>query len=142
MNCNIKVMGTQKNADQEETSLEFFTLGRRYHKNGIEYIVYEETAVSGLEGTTTVIKIYPSHIVLLRMGSVEQKQEFRSGYTSPGTYHTPYGKFSMSMDTRCLAVHLSETYGEIKIKYELSIDGQWQSSNTLSIFVREEQNGR
>lgn len=139
MNCVINVVGVQKNADNEENRLEFFTLGRRYHKNGVDYITYQETAVSGLDDTTTLLKIYPTHVVLVRMGGVDQRQEFRLDHKSAGTYRTPYGNFVMMMDTRHLEVKLSQTEGHIQIKYELEINGQWQSSNTLSIFVREEQ---
>lgn len=142
MNCVIQVIGTQTDVQGEESRLELVAVGRRYNKNGVEYIIYDETEISGLEGTTTLLKIYPAHIVLVRMGSVEQKQEFRPGHTSPGTYITPYGKFEMMIETSHLEVTLSKTDGEINIQYEVEIDGQWQSSNTLSIFVREEQYGR
>jgi hypothetical protein len=36
---------------------------------------------------------------------------------------------------------LSPVIGTIEIHYELEIDGVWQSANTLSIIVREEQRG-
>lgn len=137
-NIVIKVIGTQHDAAGEENRIELVSTGRHYCKNGIEYIVYQETAISGLEATTTVVKLFPDHIAVVRMGSVEHKQEFRLNETSNSTYITAFGKMNMSIFTKQLAVNFANSVGSIDVGYELAINGQWQSSNTLAITIWED----
>lgn len=139
----ITVSGTQRDALGEESRIELVTPARYWQKDGIEYILYEETEVSGMQGTTTALKLFSDHVSLVRMGKVQQKQEFWPGVKSFSTYVTPYGRMKMGVLTNKLAVSFNEADGKIgmiDIHYELEIDGEWQSDNTLFISVREEQN--
>jgi uncharacterized beta-barrel protein YwiB (DUF1934 family) len=141
-NVLVTVVGTQLDGDGEENRIELVTTARYWQKNGVEYIIYHESAVSGLENTTTALKIYPEEVALIRMGGIEQKQEFKVGQRSSSTYITPYGVMKMGIVTNKLDISFNEaqgTVGTIDIQYDLEIDGQWQSANSLSITVREEQ---
>ncbi|WP_371376496.1 DUF1934 domain-containing protein [Sporomusa aerivorans] len=139
----ITVLGSQRDAQGEENNIKLVTPGRRYTKNGVFYITYQETEISGMDGATTLLKIYKDHVILVRMGAVEQRQEFRTGERSFSSYSTPYGVLDMSVRTTRLEV--SRTQGEesvtgINIEYELEIDGQWQSANTLKVTVQGDRN--
>jgi len=72
------------------------------------------------------------------MGSVRQQQEFRLGTKSHSTYVTPYVTMDMGILTQNIDLALDTPAKSIYIRYELEINGQWQSTNTLSISVREE----
>ncbi|WP_425059702.1 hypothetical protein SCACP_03030 [Sporomusa carbonis] len=141
----ITVVGSQRDAYGEENKIELFTHGRSYYKNGVHYLSYQETEVSGLEGATTLLKIYTDHIILVRMGAVEQRQEFRLGERCFSSYITPFGTMDMSMRTTRLTVNRLDDSGwvtRVHIEYELEIDGQWQSANTLSVTVQgDRKNG-
>lgn len=138
----VTVTGVQRDTDGEENAIELVTVGRYYRKNNIGYITYRESEITGMEGTTTMLKIYDDHVTLSRTGNVEHKQEFRLGERCYGTYNTAYGCMQMSVLTNRLDVAfaaMNDTVDKIDIYYDLEIDGQWQSANTLSIMVREEQ---
>lgn len=135
----VTVVGTQRDDKGEENTIELISVGRMYTKNGIHYITYDESALSGMEGATTLIKLYSGHLSVVRMGSVEHKQEFRQGEKSYSTYITPYGTMKMNVYTNRLATAIVGASGTIDVNYELEIDGQWQSSNTLSIHIREDE---
>ena len=137
-NVVITIAGTQRDADGEMDSIEMMTAGRWYDKNGVRYIIYEDTEISGLEGTKTMLKLEADQVSLLRMGKVEYRQEFRLGQKSVSPYATPYGIMQMGIETRQLDLNMEETGGTIYIVYDLEINGQWQSANTLSVKVREE----
>jgi uncharacterized beta-barrel protein YwiB (DUF1934 family) len=141
----ISVKGSQQDARGEEDVIELFTHGKRYAKNGVHYITYQETEISGLEGCTTLLKIYADHVVLVRMGRIDQRQEFCVGERSRSQYVTPYGTMEMSMLTTRLAIDRTEDNSQvagIHIEYELEIDGQWQSNNTLAVLVQgDKKNG-
>ncbi len=138
INVVVTIVGTQRDALGEENSIELVTAGHYYEKNGVRYIVYKDTEISGLEGVSTMLKIYEEHVVLVRMGNVKYQQQFRLGEKSHSSYVTPYVTMSMGILTQNIEMDLHNSVGTIRIRYELEINGQWQSTNTLSISVREE----
>ncbi len=99
----VTVVGTQTDAGGEESRIEFVTVGSRQDRDGVSYITYRESAVTGMEGTTTLLKLYPDRLTVVRMGAVELKQEFGCGITSHSTYITPYGSLKMAVSTRHFA---------------------------------------
>jgi len=138
INVVVTLVGTQRDVQGEESRIELITAGHYYEKNGVQYIVYQDSEVSGLEGTKNMLKVYDEYVVLVRMGSVKQRQEFRLGTKSFSTYVTPYITMDMGILTQNIDLDLSAPAKNIHIRYELEINGQWQSTNTLSISVREE----
>jgi len=137
-NVVVTVVGTQRDAQQEEVRIELITVGHYYEKNGVHYILYNDSEISGLEGTKTMLKVYNDYVVLVRVGSVTHRQEFRLGTKSHSTYVTPYVSMNMGILTQNIDLALDRLVKDIYIRYELEINGQWQSTNTLSISVRED----
>lgn len=141
----ITVTGCQRDAFGAENTMELFTCGRSYMKNGVHYISYRETEVTGLEGAFTLLKIYGDYVILVRTGRVEQHQEFRTGKSCSSRYVTPYGTMKLGVRTKYLAItRCAETdlVRGVDIEYELEIDGQWQSFNKLAVIVQgDKQNG-
>ena len=138
INIVVKIIGIQRDAQGEESRIELTTAGHYYEKHGVKYVVYKDTEISGLDGVTTMLKVYDQHVVLVRMGSVRYKQEFRLGTKSHSTYVTPYVTMEMGILTQRIDLALDGPTINIHIRYELEINRQWQSTNTLSISVREE----
>lgn len=137
-NVIVTINGVQRDGFGDDSRIEFITVGRHYHKNGVDYITYDESEISGMDGTTTMLKIYGDHVVLVRMGQIEQRQEFRQSERSSCSYITPFGTMQMSVLTSAMEIHFAKSSGQVEIAYDLEIDGKWQSSNTLSIEIREE----
>ncbi len=135
----VTVVGTQTDASGGQDRIELVTEGTCQEKNGVQYVTYRESEVSGMEGTTTLLKVFDSHFAVIRMGAVEHKQEFIAGEKSYSTYVTPFGAMKMSVFTRRLELALAHGTGSLSADYELEINGQWQSSNTLSVTIREEE---
>ena len=137
-NVVVAVTGTQQDETGDEQRIELMTAGRYYRKNDTDYITYDESQLTGLEGTTTLLKVRENHVVLVRMGVIEQRQEFRLGERNSSTYITPYGTMEMSVTTREMTIDFVRGSGLIAITYELEIEGKWQSTNRLAITIREE----
>jgi uncharacterized beta-barrel protein YwiB (DUF1934 family) len=138
-NVVVKVVGIQTDGYGEESRIELVTVGASHEKDGVRYISYRESELSGMEGTTTLLKVFGDHIALIRMRAVEQKQEFYLGKKSFSTYVTPFGNMKMSVFTKRLDIQFDNCPSSINVAYELEINGQWQSSNTLSVSIREEE---
>lgn len=137
----VTVIGIQKDAFGEENRIELTTTGTQHFKNGVHYILYEDSEISGMEGTTTLIKASEQRVSLIRKGSVAQEQHFELGKKSDSVYATPHGKLRLSVLTHKLDVDCGVAAGNLEITYELSIDGKWQSENQLQIQICADQAG-
>lgn len=60
------------------------------------YVTYEETSLSGMDGTTTTIRMYDDRATLSRRGSFLQETIFRPGTVEKSPYMTPMGLFRWS----------------------------------------------
>lgn len=133
----VTVKGTQTNDLGEKDTIELITLGNYFLKNSSYYIMYNETELSGMEGTTTTLKAEPARVTLNRMGSSELKQVFEEGVHNEGNYVTPYGSMYMRVLPRKVQVDLDEMGGSINLEYEIELAREKLGYNTLSITVRE-----
>ncbi|GAW93772.1 DUF1934 domain-containing protein [Calderihabitans maritimus] len=131
----VRVKGVQRNERGEEDIIELITEGRLFRKEDSYYIIYRETAISGMEGTTTSLKVEPSRVTLNRMGASEQKQTFEEGLLHTGSYITAFGTFHMSVITSRVDVDLTDDGGSINLEYELQVGREKISDNKLSIMV-------
>ena len=135
----VTVTGRQKDVYDQEQCQEMTVAGTYYRRNGVDYISYREREEDGLGQTTTLLKIYEDRTILVRRGDVEQEQEFRRGERTESGYATPYGKLSLGIMTKEYSWLFGPASGAVDIIYDLEIDGQWQSTNQLSVVIREEQ---
>ena len=55
----ISLVGTQEN-DGEKDKIELITEGSMYKKGDSYYITYKESQLTGMEGTTTTVKVQAS----------------------------------------------------------------------------------
>jgi uncharacterized beta-barrel protein YwiB (DUF1934 family) len=115
------------------------TPGTFYAKDDVFYAEYAETELSGMEGTTTTLKIKPNRFSLIRQGSTNTEMEFDKKEKSVSMYNTPYGTLELKIETKKLDVMVDEEGGDIYIKYMLSIVGQEVLDTTLKINIRTQE---
>lgn len=72
----ITVKGIQKNAQNETDTIELVTEGRFSKKGEYYYIKYDESEISGLDKTTTTLKVGEDSVVLMRFGENQSKMIF------------------------------------------------------------------
>ena len=63
------------------------------------YLTYEETSLSGMEGTTTTIRMYGDHVTLSRQGSFLQETEYCPGTVAKSEYITPAGPVEITVSS-------------------------------------------
>lgn len=131
----VTVVGLQKDSFGEENRIELTSVGKHYYKNGIHYILYDDCEISGMQGTTTMLKITDSDVTLVRKGKVVQEQHFTLDKKSSSSYTTPYGQMELSVLTKKIDIDYASVSGDINIAYELAVNGQWQSDNQLNITI-------
>lgn len=60
---------------------------------------YQETALTGMEGTVTTFDVRGPRVTLTRSGSVNSQMIFEEGRQHTSLYETPYGELSVDIQT-------------------------------------------
>jgi uncharacterized beta-barrel protein YwiB (DUF1934 family) len=97
---------------------------------------YDETKLSGMEGTRTTIIIRKTSFDLIREGTTEAKMEFENNKTTISLYKTPYGVLDIKIDTRRLNIDITKDGGSINTIYILEIGGQPALKTNLTIDIK------
>lgn len=130
INSDIRVTG------EEPHKMEITTQAKFYKKGASLYIAYDETALSGMEGDKTVLKINEERVSMTRYGSNPSEMTFVVGQRFETDYTTPYGTFKMENTTKQLDVNITEEgVGGLEILYVLEISGISESINVLKIDI-------
>lgn len=132
----IHVLSSQPENDEKEDSIEVVTPGSFYKKDNDYYAVYEETEISGMEGTTTTLKIGENNFSLIRMGSTTTKMEFEKDKEKISMYSTPYGTLEINILTKELKINVDDTGGEVFINYDMGISGEDTQHINLDIKIK------
>ncbi|MBI6874050.1 DUF1934 domain-containing protein [Clostridium aciditolerans] len=133
----ISVSSKQKS--DENDLIEVVTPGDFYEKDGSYYAVYKETEISGMEGTTTTLKISDDKFSIIRMGSTSAKMEFDKKAKSVSMYNTPYGTLELKIETKTLSVNVGEKGGDIQVNYNLTVSGQTPHNTQLKINIKAQE---
>ena len=137
----ITIRSSQMLEGGEDDGAELVTEGKyRFSGNGIR-LSYQETELTGLEGTRTVFRVRPDEVILRREGAVNSEMVFRPGEQSSFAYETEFGVLQMGLDTRWLELRLDEHGGELEIVYDLDFERSFVSRNTFKISVKERERG-
>lgn len=84
--------------DNEEDLVGVVTPGDFHEIEDGFKVEYEETKLSGMEGTKTTIIIRNDSFDLIREGTTETKMEFRNNHRTISLYKTPYGVMDLQID--------------------------------------------
>lgn len=130
------VITVKSNISVEEESIEVITPGVfTVLKNGFK-AEYEETKLSGMEGTKTTMMINKNSFELIRCGSTETQMIFDRNNQSMSLYKTPYGNMTVTIDTKQLKIDVDENGGSIHIVYTLLIEGQQKIETDLNVDIK------
>lgn len=122
--------------NEEEDTISVVTPGDFYETEYGYKVQYDETKISGMEGTKTTILIRKDSFDLIREGTTETKMEFENNKTTTSLYKTPYGVMDIRIDTRKLKINVDEKGGNINTEYILEIGGQPALKTNLSIDIK------
>ena len=104
-------------------------------ENGM-VLAYEETALTGMEGTTTSFQLQGPQVILTRSGTVNSQMVFEEGRQHTSLYETPFGELSVDIQTSVLKHNLTERGGLMEIKYSIAVEHTVTGRNCFKIRVR------
>ena len=111
----ISVTGVQQGVDGPD-SMELVTAGK-YGVSADEIrLTWEESELTGMEGTHTSLTVQPGSVVLSREGTMNTSMEFEEGKKHYFLYETPFGSATMGLDTHRIRSRLGAHGGDIDIE--------------------------
>ena len=132
----VKVRGEQTDMEGEKSRIEMVAEGRHYYRDGKHYVLYEDNVMDSTGRISTVLKIAPDSVVLLRSGAVHQEQRFETRTHSVSQYQTPYGSLELAVQTDEVHIVYGTVSGQVDVRYALSVNGQVETKNELHIEIR------
>ena len=137
-NVIISIKGKQLYAESSPEEMELVTSGTLKRDSRGGYTVsYQETELTGLEGTTTRLHIDGGKVTLLREGSINSQMVFEEGRRHLSMYETPYGALSIGVNTRRMRSTLGEAGGDLEIDYAIEIDNLVAGQNMFRMNVKK-----
>lgn len=139
-NVIISIRGQQSYEDQEQETIELVTEGMLENDGDAGFTLsYQESELTGLEGTLTTFQIEKDRITLMRIGEVNSQMVFEEGRRHLSMYSTPYGALSVGISTRRMRYDIGAAGGSIEIDYAIEIDHAVAGQNIFQIKVREKK---
>ena len=137
-NVIISIKGKQLYAESSPEEMELVTSGTLKRDGAGGYTVsYQESELTGLEGTTTRLHIRGGQVTLLREGSINSQMVFEEGRRHLSMYETPYGALSIGVNTKRMRSTLGEAGGDLEIDYAIEIDNLVAGQNLFRMNVKK-----
>ena len=136
-NVIISIKGSQLYKGQDPDVTELVTAGTLRREQEGYTIAYQETELTGLEGTTTKLRIEGPRVTLLRQGSVNSQMIFEVGRKHLSMYETPYGALAVGVETRRLKNTVDEAGGDLEIDYAIEIDNLLAGKSLFQLNVKK-----
>ncbi|MCL2546244.1 MAG: DUF1934 domain-containing protein [Oscillospiraceae bacterium] len=133
-NALISILGINVGQFEQETPVELITGGRFYKEDGRYVVEYNESELTGMDGTTTTFNIEPERVEMRRTGDVVAQMVFEKDRKHVSFTETPVGALTVGVCARKIAGDFDDSGGTLSLVYDIEVDHQ--KTGTNSIFVR------
>ena len=106
-------------------------------EDGEMVLTYQESEITGMEGTTPRFTIRGGTVVLERAGLIVSRMEFKQGERSSSFYETPWGTMEVDIVTTKLAHRFTERGGVMEIAFTIAVNHQVTGENRFKVRVKE-----
>ena len=131
---SIRVRSTITNSRGETEEMTLFANAQIQVKEGNHYLMYDETEITGMEGTKTMLRYDGNQLMIKRFGNVSTNLKISLDDINENLYKTPYGV--LTMITKGNLIKWQESPMEIDIDYDLEIVGN-DDNTRIIIEIRE-----
>ena len=133
----ISIKSLQNYGFEDQDSVEFTTDGYYFMQDGVACISYNESAVTGMEGTRTSLMVTDEQVVVDRDGLITSRMIFTPGDRTEFQYCTPYGVADLGIDTRELSQSFGENGGNLELDYVINMEHAVVTRNKFYITVKQ-----
>lgn len=133
----LSIRGEQYFDDVDPDGTELMTAGTmELLPDGRILLEYQETELTGMEGTTTTFEVDGKRVTLSRKGKVNSQMVFEEGRQHTSLYETPFGELAVDIQTSRLRHNLGERGGVMDIKYSIAVEHTVTGRNCFKIRVK------
>ena len=118
----LSICGKQSYMGQDPDVIELVTEGRLSNKDGVWFLEYQETELTGMEGVTTSFEIKPEEIILKRTGKLNSQMVFREGVRHDSLYQLEFGALMLTVCATHIHWELAESGGVVDLIYGIEIE--------------------
>ena len=118
----LSIRGRQTYLDQEPDVIELVTEGTMEWDGKGWNLIYEESALTGLEGVTTNFRIESDVITLTRTGRLNSQMVFQEGVFHDSLYQMEFGALMITVCASKIHTELSEKGGFVELVYGIDIE--------------------
>lgn len=130
------IQGEQYYDGVDPDSVELMTEGTMEVAGNTYRLTYQESELTGMEGTTTTFEVQGPKVILTRAGGVNSQMVFEEGRQHTSLYETPYGELSIDVQTSRLHHSLTKQGGRMEIHYSIAVEHTVAGRNRFKIRVR------
>ena len=138
----ISIKGLQNLDNEESDEIELVTDGEFLAEDGKFVFSYLESELTGLEGTRTTFTVEGDRVILTREGTVTSQMVFEERQKNYFVYRTPFGAFTMGVDTYCITSRLHEDGGDLEIYYFIDMENAQLTKNSFIIHIAPADGGK
>ena len=131
-NVVIKISGLQR-VENTGDNVEVSATGKHYLKKDKHYLLYEEYENDENTKTSNMIKFNNDIVEITRKGQVDGKLIFQENQKKQSLYSTPMGDLLIEVLTKEIEVSDDDDDVNLKIKYQIHVDGNKVSDNEIDI---------
>ena len=135
----LSIRGEQYFDGCDPDATELMTEGTLELTDGGLVLRYEESRLTGMEGTTTTFEVRGPQVILTRTGTTNSQMIFEEGRQHTSLYETPFGDLTVDIRTSRLRHNLTERGGVMEIKYSIAVEHTLTGRNCFKIRVKRKQ---
>ena len=118
----LAIRGRQTYEDQEPDVIELTTDGTMEFRDGGWDISYEETALTGMDGVTTLFRVEPDKVILTRTGKLRSQMIFQKGVIHESLYQMDFGALMIAVCAQFLYFDITPEGGMIDLVYTIELE--------------------
>ena len=134
----IEIISTQE-VNGDEDSIELTTVGKMNVINGKTYLKYDDSAATGVEGVSCLIKIDPDEnsVVMQRSGVLNSRMYVKKGQRHICHYETGQGTLVLGVFGESVKDEMTSDGGSLFMSYTLDVNYGMVSRNKVQINVKQ-----
>lgn len=122
--------------DGQPEEIELITEGE-YYKEGNEFIAsYDESEISGMQGTKTTMKIENDSLEIMRKGTTNSNMFFKKDLNHVSLYSTPYGSLEVTVKPSKIFIDMDELGGKVELAYKMEATGLETMDSILELNIK------
>ncbi len=118
----LSIQGKQTYLDQEPDTIELVTEGMLENIDHAWELLYEESALTGLDGVYTSFFVEPEKITLTRTGRLNSQMVFQKGVSHNSLYQMEFGALMITVCATRVDADIDQSGGTIDLSYNIEIE--------------------